>query len=485
MSFCIFVKIFYMADFNLVMPKLGESVQEATITKWLVKPGDKVEEDDVLLEIATDKVDSEIPSPVAGKVIKVLFDENALVPVGETIAIINTEGEGEVEAAPVETKSAPAKEAKTKEAKTQEVKTEETKPETETAKEAETPAASSEFKTSPVQPADGPVTENQEEEVSDSGRFYSPLVMSIAQKEKISTRELDSIKGTGDNGRVRKQDVLKYLDDRGKKPDIEKPETEPSPAPAPAPAAKPDVLKVSVNVQPGDEVVQMDRMRKLIADHMVMSIHTSAHVTNFVEADVTGLALWREKNKDEFLKREKVKLTFMPAFLEATARALKEYPGVNASVDADKIILRKNIHIGIAVALKSGNLIVPVLKNADQKSLIGLAIELNRLSEAARNNQLSPDDIQGGTFTISNFGTFRNITGTPIINQPQVAILATGNIEKKPAVVETPAGDVIAIRHKMILSLSYDHRVVDGALGGMFLKRIADLLEEFDMNRQV
>jgi 2-oxoglutarate dehydrogenase E2 component (dihydrolipoamide succinyltransferase) len=229
----------------------------------------------------------------------------------------------------------------------------------------------------------------------------------------------------------------------------------------------------------------MDRMRKLIAEHMVMSKHTSPHVTNFVEADVTNLALWREKTKDEFIKREKIKLTFMPAFLEATAKALKEHPGVNASVDGDNIILRKNVNIGFAVALKSGNLIVPVLKNADQKSFVGLAVELNRLVEAARNNGLSPDDIQGGTFTISNFGTFRNITGTPIINQPQAAILATGNIEKKPAVIETPTGDVIAIRHKMILSLSYDHRIVDGALAGIFLRRIADLLEEFDINRQV
>ena len=238
-------------------------------------------------------------------------------------------------------------------------------------------------------------------------------------------------------------------------------------------------------MQPGDQIVEMDRMRKLIADHMVMSKHTSPHVTNFVEADVTNLVLWREKIKDDFLKREKIKLTFMPAFVEATAKALKEFPGVNASVDGDRIILRKNVNIGFAVALKSGNLIVPVVRNADQKSMLGIAVELNRLAEASRNNNLSPDDIQGGTFTISNFGTFRNITGTPIINQPQVAILATGNIEKKPAVLETPTGDVIAIRHKMILSLSYDHRVVDGALGGMFLRRIADLLEEYEINRTI
>jgi len=477
MSFYIFVKITYMANFNLVMPKLGESVQEATIIRWAVKPGDMIEEDDVLLEIATDKVDSEIPSPVAGKVLKVLFAENALVPVGEVIAIINTEGEGEAEAAPSETKASETPDEKPEE-------TPKKKPADAIAKEAKEPDASAELKSSGTQPADGPESEKQEtameeeEPGSESGRFYSPLVMSIAQKEKISTKELDSIKGTGESGRVRKQDVLKYLDERGKKPAAGKQELAEQPR-------KTEMPKVSINLQPGDEVVQMDRMRKIIADHMVMSKHTSAHVTNFVEADVTGLAIWREKTKDEFIKREKLKLTFMPAFLEATAKALKEYPGVNASVDVDKIILRKNINIGFAVALKSGNLIVPVIKNADQKSLIGLAVEMNRLTEAARNNQLSPDDIQGGTFTISNFGTFRNTTGTPIINQPQVAILATGNIEKKPAVIETPSGDVIAIRHKMILSLSYDHRVVDGALGGIFLRRIADLLEEFDMNRQV
>jgi 2-oxoglutarate dehydrogenase E2 component (dihydrolipoamide succinyltransferase) len=423
-----------MADFNIVMPKLGESVQEATIIRWMVKPGDMVQEDDALLEIATDKVDSEIPSPVAGKVLKVLYAENALVPVGEVIAVINTEGKGEVT---TEAAEAPGK-------------------------EVATAAAIKE------------TTETPQQSRPSSSRFYSPLVMSIAAKENVSGAELDSITGTGENGRVRKQDMLKHIENRSK----------------PTTKQQPDVIrtsstKVSINLQPGDEIVEMDRMRKLIAEHMVLSKDTSVHVTNFVEADVTVLALWREKHKDEFQKREKIKLTFMPAFLEATAKALKEFPGVNASVDGDKIILRKNVNIGFAVALKSGNLIVPVLKNADQKSMVGLASELNRLSEAARGNTLSPDDIQGGTFTISNFGTFRNITGTPIINQPQVAILATGTIEKKPAVMETPTGDVIAIRHKMILSLSYDHRVVDGALGGMFLRRIADLLEEFDMNRAI
>jgi len=430
-----------MADFNLVMPKLGESVQEATITRWIVKPGDMVEEDQALLEIATDKVDSEIPSPVSGKVLRLLFAENALVPVGEVIAVINTEGEGKVEEKP--------------------------EPDQEKA-----PAAA------PVTEETRPAADVLKTEITGekkSNRFYSPLVMSIAGKENVGEAELDSIPGTGAGGRVRKQDILKHLETRKSIP----PATQADPARKPAPA------KVGITLQPGDQVVEMDRMRRLIAAHMVMSKQTSPHVTNFIEADVTGLVLWRDKIKDEFYGREKIKLTFMPAFVEASAKALREFPGVNASVDGDNIILRKNINIGFAVALPTGNLIVPVIRNADQKSLVGLAVELNRLAEASRKNNLSPDDIQEGTFTISNFGTFRNITGTPIINQPQVAILATGNIEKKPAVIETPTGDVIAIRHKMILSLSYDHRVVDGALGGMFLRRMADLLEGFDMNMKI
>ena len=431
-----------MADFKLIMPKLGESVQEATITRWAVKPGDMVLEDDVLLEIATDKVDSDIPSPVAGKVLKILFAENALVPVGEVIAVINTEGEG-VEEVAGEDKAV-----------------------------AETGTVAAAGAASVVASATAAVTK---ESLKDSDRFYSPLVMSIAGKENITATELDTIQGTGTGGRVRKQDVLRYLESRTERPVSQRQE----------PAGRTIPAKTSVSLQPGDEIVEMDRMRKLIAEHMVMSKHTSPHVTNFVEADVTNLVFWRDRIKDEFLKREKIKLTFMPAFVEATARALREFPGVNAAVDGDRIILRKSVNIGFAVALKSGNLIVPVVKNADQKSLLGIGVELNRLAEAARTSSLSPDDIQSGTFTISNFGTFRNLTGTPIINQPQVAILATGNIEKKPAVIETPTGDVIAIRHKMILSLSYDHRVVDGALGGMFLRRIADLLEGFEIDRAI
>jgi 2-oxoglutarate dehydrogenase E2 component (dihydrolipoamide succinyltransferase) len=464
-----------MADFNLVMPKLGESVQEATITKWLVKPGDMIQEDDSLLEIATDKVDSEIPSPVAGKVLKVLFPENALVPVGEVIAVINTEGTGTVEETPA------VAAAKPESAKAEKSNTEVEKEAGAAEAEVEAGKGATRVKEEEVEKV-SQLTDPQQKGTSEtfSGRFYSPLVRSIAKKENISEAELNSIPGNGTDGRVRKTDVLQYLEKRTKQPAAATREPVKQEQ-----AKRPEPSKMNITVQPGDQIVEMDRMRKLIADHMVMSKHTSPHVTNFVEADVTNLVLWRERIKDDFLKREKIKLTFMPAFVEATAKALKEFPGVNASVDGDRIILRKNVNICFAVALKSGNLIVPVVRNADQKSMLGIAVELNRLAEASRNNTLSPDDIQGGTFTISNFGTFRNITGTPIINQPQVAILATGNIEKKPAVLETPTGDVIAIRHKMILSLSYDHRVVDGALGGMFLRRIADLLEEYEINRTI
>jgi 2-oxoglutarate dehydrogenase E2 component (dihydrolipoamide succinyltransferase) len=437
-----------MAVFNVVMPKMGESIQEATITRWLKQAGDKVEEDDILLEIATDKVDSEIPSPVAGVIARVLFETGAKVPVGEIIAVINLEGaEPDTLAEPALNKEDIALPAK---------------------KEDITPPEKKEEKTG------GKTVTDESPGPGSSGRFYSPLVQSIARKENLSSAELDSINGSGRDGRVRKQDVEAYLLTRDKR------STSSVTSSAPA---KTEIPPASVPLMAGDQIVVMDRMRKLIAEHMVRSKQVSPHVSGFVEADVTQLALWRNKVKDDFLKREKQKLTYMPVFIEAVARALKEYPGVNASVDGDKIILRKAINIGIAVALPSGNLIVPVIRNADQKSLVGLALEMNRLADDARNNKLKPDDIQGGTFTITNFGTFRNLTGTPIINQPQVAILATGTIEKKPAVLETPTGDVIAIRHKMILSLSYDHRVVDGAIGGSFLRRVADLLEEFDGSR--
>ncbi len=429
-----------MADYNIIMPKMGESVQEATITKWLKQPGDVIEEDDVLLEIATDKVDSEIPSPVAGILSKVLFPEGAKVPVGEVIAIINLEG------TPAELSEGTSDENKTASEISKDQNVTVSKP------------------------------DEKREKTTPSGRFYSPLVKSMAKKENIRAEELDAIKGTGRNGRVKKDDVLLYLKERGKNiaSDRDKGVVKDTGS-----------YQVQTTLMPGDEIIEMDRIRKMIAEHMVLSKQTSAHVTNFIEADVTSLVMWREKVKDDFFRREKNKLTFLPVFIEAVAKALKEYPGVNASVDRDKIIIRKNINIGFAVALPTGNLIVPVIRNADQKSLVGITIEMNRLAEEARSNRLKPDDIQGGTFTITNFGTFRNTAGTPIINQPQVAILATGMIEKKPAVLETPAGDVIAIRHKMILSLSYDHRIIDGALGGAFLRRIADILENHDINREI
>jgi len=444
-----------MSKFEIVMPKLGESIQEGTITKWFVKEGDTIEEDDMLFEVATDKVDSEIPSPVDGIITKILHKEDSLVPVGEVVAIIDMEGEEEDESSDA---ASVAEEVETeKETKPAEPKEE--------------------------RPSEEPVEKEQKKEKTTpsremSNRFYSPLVRTIAKEENISAEELESIEGSGANGRVQKKDILEYIEKR-KKSKTDEPAAAKA-APSPEKKAVPPVI-----VGDDDEVVEMDRVRKLIADHMVMSKQVSPHVTSVVEADVTDLVFWREKNKEAFQKKYGEKITFMPFFIEATAAALAEFPMVNSSVDGDKIILRKNINIGIAVAKPDGNLIVPVVKNAEQKNLVGLTKEMNRLADAARNNKLSADEIQGGTFTITNFGTFRNIIGTPIINQPQVGILATGSIEKKPAVIETPTGDAIAIRHKMFLSLSYDHRVVDGALGGAFLKKIGDLLENFDTNRSI
>ncbi|WP_321516873.1 dihydrolipoamide acetyltransferase family protein [Marinifilum fragile] len=431
-----------MSSFEILMPKMGESVQEATITKMFVKLNDQVEEDDVLFEIATDKVDSEIPSPVEGKIVEIRFKEDDLVPVGEVVAVIAMGDADDVADSPVAEQSAK-----------EEVLVEETV-----------------------------VAEEVDDFKSESGRFYSPLVKSIAKNENISIQELDSIQGKGKDGRVQKQDVLNYLSQRNGSvvAPVEKTVQEPKPA-----AKEIEKPKVSMSVGAQDQIVEMDRMRRIIADHMVMSKQTSPHVTAMVEADVTDMVNWRNKVKDEFFKKEKTKLTFMPIIIEAVAKALREFPGINASVDGYNVILKKNINIGVAVALPSNNLIVPVIKNADHKNLIGLANDMNQLADNARNNKLNPDDIQGGTFTISNFGSFKNVMGTPIINQPQVAILAVGTIEKKPAVMETPAGDVIVPRQKMFLSLSYDHRVVDGALGGAFLRKIADYLEEIDINRSI
>jgi len=428
-----------MALFEIKMPKMGESIEEATITKWFVKEGDQVQEDDVLLEIATDKVDSEIPSPVAGKVSKILFKVNDLVPVGKVVALIDTEGG----AGSLDTQTATAS-----------VVEEGTQPEVVTKV----------------------ATERKEFSKMDT-RFYSPLVRNIAAKERISPEELASIPGSGRNGRVRKQDILEWIQ-HGRKKVEDSSRVE-------ALQTTVEKARPSISVWPGDEVIEMDRVRKLIADHMVMSKRTAAHVTNIVEADVTELVMWRNKVKDEFEAREKQKFTFMPAVTHAVACALRDFPRVNISVDGYNIIVRKAVNIGIAVATPDGNLIVPVVKNADQLSLTGLALEINRLADLARKGKLSPDDIQGGTFSITNFGTFRNLMGTPVINQPQAAILAVGTIEKKPSVLETPFGDVIAIRHKMYLSLTYDHRAIDGALGGAFLRRVADYLEKFDTAAKV
>jgi 2-oxoglutarate dehydrogenase E2 component (dihydrolipoamide succinyltransferase) len=433
-----------MALFELIMPKMGESVAEATIIKWLKKPGDTIEEDEPVLEIATDKVDSEIPSPVAGVLSEILFEEGQTILVNSVIAKINVSGD-----AP-QVIASPAAGA---------VKAESTQKE-------EVPAAVQEY-----------ISAGEEIVNQPGGRFYSPLVKNIAKQENISLDELEQIPGTGKDGRLTKDDLLEYLPSRnGQKETTSTPKQEST-------QSAPKMQAPAVSVSGGDEIIEMDRMRKLIAEHMTMSKQTSAHVTSFVEADVTNMVLWREKNKKEFEKKEGEKITYTPIIMEAVAKAIRDLPMINISVDGTKIIKRKNINIGMATALPSGNLIVPVVKNADQMNLVGLTKKVNDLANRARNNKLVPDEIQGGTFTITNVGTFGNVMGTPIINQPQVAIMAVGVIKKKPAVLETPQGDVIAIRHMMFCSLSYDHRVVDGSLGGSFLQKVAQYLEAFDINR--
>jgi 2-oxoglutarate dehydrogenase E2 component (dihydrolipoamide succinyltransferase) len=444
-----------MSEFKIQMPKLGESVQEATITKWFVKEGDRIEEDEPLFEVATDKVDSEIPSPVDGIIKKIVHPLNALVPVGEIVVIITVDDDND------EPQDKPEEKAATPE------------PEKSAVQEKETVQISESVKAT-EQKSSVESTETK------STRFYSPLVLSIANSEQVSLAELETIKGSGLNDRVQKKDILTYIEDR-KKGKISKPvqSSEISNKETVSPP------KVSVSAGLNDQIIEMDRVRKIIADHMVMSKQVSPHVTAVVEADVTNLVLWRTKVKDEFLAKYGEKITYMPVFTEAVARAITEYPLLNSSVDGYKIIMHKDVNIAIAVAKPDGNLVVPVIKNAEQKNLVGLTKNLNQLAEAARKNKLTVEDYQGGTFTITNFGSFRNLIGTPIINQPQVAILATGSIEKKPAVMETPTGDAIVVRHKMFLSLSYDHRIIDGALGGAFLRRIADILEEFNINREV
>lgn len=434
-----------MSLFNIIMPKMGESIQEATITKWFVAVGDTIEEDDILLEIATDKVDSEVPSPVDGKVVEVRYKLDDVVPVGEIIAVIDLSGEGEV----VEEKSTP---------------------EVAVAKVVSEPTPSVEVAVS---------TEAPKREDSD-GRFYSPLVRKIAEENNLSSEVLSTIEGTGLNGRVNKSDVLEYISS-GKSAPAQS--VAPSQVKEAAPA--PSVPKHTMSVGAQDTIIEMDRVRKIIANHMVNAKHTAPHVTSMVEVDMTNLVNYRTKNKDSFFKKYGTKLTFMPFFTWAAAKALRDFPMVNVSVDGDRIIVKKDVNIGIAVSLPTGNLVVPVVKHADQKNVAGLAGAINDIADKARNNKLSGDDVSGGTFSITNFGSFKNVIGTPIINVPEVAILATGNIEKKPAVIETPEGDFIGIRQKMFLSLSYDHRVVDGMLGGSFLRKIADYLEQMDPSQVI
>lgn len=445
-----------MSLYELVLPKMGESVAEATIIKWVKQPGDNIEIDESVLEIATDKVDSEVPSPVSGKLVKVLFKEDEVVQVGAVIAIIETDANAQViEEAPKESKIEQA------------VKVEE--------------VFQAPFVPEPV--VDIKSNETKKADFSTSERFYSPLVKSMAAEEGISLQELDSIVGTGSEGRVTKQDVLDYIqkNKNGANTTI-KVQSTPSTSNE---IQTPKSVASSTSVSGGDEIIEMDRMRKLIADHMVMSKQTSAHVTSFVEADVTNLVKWRDRVKGSFEKREGEKITFTPIFIEAVAKAIKDLPMINISINGTQIIKKRDINIGMAAALPSGNLIVPVIKNADQLNLFGLTKAVNDLANRARQSKLKPDETQGGTFTLTNVGTFGNVMGTPIINQPQVAILAVGAIKKKPAVLETENGDVIAIRHMMFLSLSYDHRVVDGSLGGSFVRRVADYLENWDINRDI
>ena len=442
-----------MAKFELKLPKMGESVAEATITNWLKKVGETIAADEAVLEIATDKVDSEVPSEVSGTLTEILFQVNDVVKVGQTIAIIETEGGSASVESSVVTSSAVEMPVVAAVEKTIEV-----------AKEI-------------VAPAD----------FSGSDKFFSPLVKNIAKEEGISVAELETISGSGKDGRVTKEDILNYIKNRGSvmpsaveaQPQVSTPVAQPTVV-----ATQPSSQAVPVSVNGGDEIVEMDRMRKLISGYMVASVQTSAHVQSFIEVDVTNIVKWRDKVKTAFEKREGEKLTFTPIFMEAVAKALKDFPGMNISVDGDFIIKRKNINLGMAAALPNGNLIVPVIKNADQLNLVGMAKAVNDLGNRAKAGKLKPDDTQGGTYTVTNVGTFGSVFGTPIINQPQVGILALGAIRKVPAVIETPEGDFIGIRQKMFLSHSYDHRVVDGALGGSFVKRVADYLEAFDVNRE-
>ena len=436
-----------MAQVELIMPKMGESVAEATVIKWLKNVGETIEMDESVLEIATDKVDSEVPSAVEGVLVKQLFKEDDVVLVGQAVAIIETD------AASAPSKTTPVSNEVPKEA-----------------------AAAIELVEKAMETTSLP-------KASDSNKFFSPLVRSIAQEEGISLTELESVSGTGKENRITKKDILRYLQNRSAAPiaNIQSQKT----AVSQSKNTSVQIATPNIPVMEGDEIIEMDRMRKMIANHMVMSKHVSPHVTSFVEADVTNIVNWRTKVKDEFFKREGEKITFTPVFIDAVVKAIKDFPMINVAVDGTNIIKRKHINVGMAAALPSGNLIVPVIKDADQKNMIGLTKAVNDLARRARGNALKPDEISGGTFTLTNVGGFGNVMGTPIINQPQVAIMAVGAIVKKPAVIETDMGDVIAIRHKMFCSLSYDHRVVDGSLGGRFLKRFSDYLEAFDPNTSI
>ncbi|NVK65154.1 MAG: 2-oxo acid dehydrogenase subunit E2 [Flavobacteriales bacterium] len=460
-----------MAQIEIKLPKMGESVTEATITNWLKNVGDTVSMDEPLVEVATDKVDNELPSEAEGVLIQQLFEKDQVAQVGDVIAIISTDGD-----------AAPAPEAEVKDAEPEKKVVEEIAASISTAVETVNGAATAALdKTGP------------------SGKFYSPLVRSIASKEGISMAELETIDGSGQSGRVTKKDILAYIDGgrTSSAPAAEVAASAPASAPTPAKQAAPaaastgdggyfsNIKPMAVTPNPGDEIVEMDRMRKLISDHMVMSKHVSPHVTSYVEADMTAIVEWRNKVKKDFIAREGENITFTPIIMEAVIKAIKDFPMINVAVSGNNIVKRKDINIGMATALPTGNLIVPVIKQADRLNLTGLTKSVNELANNARNNNLKPEDISGGTYTITNVGTFGNVMGTPIINQPQVAILALGAIRKVPAVVETPDGDFIGIRHKMYLSHSYDHRVVDGALGGQFVRRVADYLEQFDPNREL
>jgi 2-oxoglutarate dehydrogenase E2 component (dihydrolipoamide succinyltransferase) len=452
-----------MARFELKLPKMGESVAEATITTWLKEVGDTIEMDEPVLEIATDKVDSEVPSEVDGTLAEILFQVDDVVQVGQTIAIIETDAASD-EATPAPAANEPAESAQT------------------SAPQAVDMAA---VAAAQAQVDKGHATAAND--YSSSEAFYSPLVKNIAKEEGVSMDELESINGTGKDGRVTKHDILAYLDDRktGKTQPAKTAQPQQQPAGQQQTSATSKPVATPVSVSGEDEIIEMTRMGKLISHHMVASVQTSAHVQSFIECDVTNIWNWRKKNKDAFKQRENENLTFTPIFMEAVAQAIKEFPMINISVDGDKIIKRKNINLGMAAALPDGNLIVPVIKNADQLNLVGMAKAVNDLAGRARGGKLKPDDTQGGTYTVTNVGTFGSIMGTPIINQPQVGILALGAIRKVPAVVETPEGDFIGIRMKMFLSHSYDHRVVNGALGGQFVQRVAQLLEGFDPNRSI